>query len=273
MTTTRRTFLARGIALPFALPCALSASTAHATAASPEQLWSRVRSPVGMAYDAHGALFVAEWGAGRVSKFTPSGERETFASGLSGPSGLAIGADGTIYVASYSSDVIWSFSPDGKRSTHATGLATPAGLSFDRSGQLLVANRRTHQILAVERSGLRPVISDLNTPVGAVQTPDGGYVVSNIAGGVTIVRPDGSRLEAGQAFSTPGPGIAITDSGRVFVVDYGGTEVREILLSGGSRVYAGGFSSPVGLVVTPDQSALLTATWGESAIFRIPLSS
>ena len=269
MTTTRRSFLAQGVALPLAL----SAGVERAVAAIPEQLWSGVNSPVGMAYDAEGALFVAEWGAGRVSKFAPDGARETFASSLSGPSGLAIATDGTIYVASYSSDVIWSFTAEGKRSTHATGLATPAGLSFDRSGQLLVANRRTNQILAVEPRGLRPVISDLKTPVGAVQTPDGGYVVSNIAGGVTIVRPDGSRVEAGQDFSTPGPGIAITQSGRVFVVDYGGTQVREILMSGGSRIYADGFSSPVGLVVAPDQSALLTATWGERAIFSIPLST
>lgn len=269
MTVTRRTLLAQGIALPFAL----AAGTKRASAARLEQLWGDVNSPVGMAYDADGTLFVAEWGGGRVSTFTPDGKRETFADGLSGPSGLAIASDGMIYVASYSSDLIWSFTPSGNRRIHATGLATPAGLSFDRSGQLLVANRRTNQILAVERSGLRPVISDLNTPVGAVQTPDGGYVVSNIAGGVTIVRPDGSRVEAGQDFSTPGPGITITNSGRVFVVDYGGTQVREILMSGGSRVYADGFSSPVGLVVAPDQSALLTATWGERAIFRIPLST
>jgi sugar lactone lactonase YvrE len=36
-----------------------------------------------MAYDADGSLFVAEWGAGRVSKFIPVGEREIFANRLS----------------------------------------------------------------------------------------------------------------------------------------------------------------------------------------------
>lgn len=267
MTITRRSLLARGAAMPLIL----SASMGRATAATPQHLWDAVSSPVGMAFDAEDALFVAEWGAGRVTKFTPDGTRETFADGLSGPSGLAIGPDGTIYVASYSSDVIWRFAPGGARQTHVTGLATPAGLSFDRAGRLMVANRRTDQILAFENGRLVPVISDLNTPVGAVQTLDGGYVVSNIAGGVTILRPDGSRIEAGQDFRTPGPGVAITRTGRVFVVDYGGTTVREILMSGGSRVFADGLSSPVGLVVAPDQTALLTATWGERAIFRIPL--
>jgi sugar lactone lactonase YvrE len=226
-----------------------------------------------MDFDAQGNLFVAEWGAGRISRFAPDGARETFAEGLSGPSGLVVSPDGVLFVASYSSNVIWRFSPDGRRSTYATGLATPAGLSFDRSGRLMVANRRTNEILAVENGGLSPVIGGLNTPVGAVQLPDGGFVVSNIGGGVTILRPDGTRIEAGQDFRTPGPGIAMTGTGRVFVVDYGGTTVREILMEGGSRAIADGFSSPVGLVVAPDQRSLLSATWGDSAIFEIPLAS
>ena len=266
MKPNRRTVLAQVMVLP----CALSG---RVSAATPQPLFDGVNSAVGMGFDARGNLFVAEWGAGRISRFAPDGARTTFAEGLSGPSGLAIAPDGTIFVASYSSDLIWRFTPDGRRSTYVNGLATPAGLSFDRAGRLMVANRRTNEILAVENGALTPVIKGLNTPVGAVQTPDGGFVVSNIGGGVTILRPDGTRVEAGGAFNTPGPGITITQTGRVFVVDYGGTTVREILMDGGSRAVADGFSSPVGLVVTPDQSALLTATWGERAVFRIPFPS
>jgi sugar lactone lactonase YvrE len=254
---------------PIAVPTA-----AYANPAAPEKLWEGFSSPVGMAFDAAGNLFVAEWGAGRVSRIDPAGNRTTFADGLSGPSGLTIGTDGTIYVASYSRDEVYRFTPAGERSVHVTGLATPAGLSFDRSGRLLIANRRTNQILAVTGSGdLEPVIDGLRTPVGAVQTPDSGYVVSNIGGGVTILRPDGSRIEAGEAFGAPGPGIAMTKDGRVFVVDYGGTTVREILPDGQSRAVADGLRSPVGLVVAPDGASLLTAAWGDGTIYRIPISN
>ncbi len=45
-----------------------------------------------MAFDATGNLYVAEWGAGRVSRIDPRGRRSTFAEALSGPSGLAIDA-------------------------------------------------------------------------------------------------------------------------------------------------------------------------------------
>lgn len=271
MTTILRTLLA-GSALvmaSFTIPAA-SPSAAQALPATPVKLWDGFSSPVGIAFDAAGNLYVAEWGAGRVSRVDPDGKRSTFAEGLSGPSGLAIGADGTIYVASYSRDELYRFTPEGVRSVHVTGLATPAGVGFDRAGRLLIANRRTNQILAVAANGrLEPVIEGLQTPVGAVQTPDGGYVVSNIGGGVTIVRPDGTRIEAGKAFRTPGPGVAITKEGRVFVVDYGGTTVREILPSGESRSVADGLRSPVGLTVAPDGASLLTAAWGDGTIYRI----
>lgn len=275
MRPIRRTFLARGaLALGVAPFAAMAVSTASTLTPLrlPVKLWDGFSSPVGMAFDATGHLYVAEWGAGRVCRIDAQGRRSIFAEGLSGPSGLAIGSDGTIYVASYSRDEVYRFTPAGVRSVHVTGLATPAGIGFDRAGRLLIANRRTHQILAVTTAG-RPevLIEGLQTPVGVVQTPDGGYVVSNIGGGVTIIRPDGSRVEAGRAFQTPGPGVAITKEGRVFVVDYGGTTVREILSSGESRPAAEGLRSPVGLTTTPDGSSLIVAAWGDGAIYRISI--
>jgi glucose/arabinose dehydrogenase len=276
MTTTRRTLVAASAMVlgmaSFATTAASPPPVVQALLAAPIKLWDGFSSPVGMAFDATGNLYVAEWGAGRVSKVDSQGRRSIFAEGLSGPSGLAIGPDGTIYVASFSRDEVYRFTPAGVRSVHVTGLATPAGLGFDRAGRLLIANRRTNQILAVAANGrLAPVIEGLQTPVGAVQTPDGGYVVSNIGGGVTIIRPDGTRIEAGKAFGTPGPGMAITKDGRVFVVDYGGTTVREILSNGESRSVADGLRSPVGLTIAPDGGSLLTAAWGDGTIYRIPI--
>lgn len=273
MTTIRHAVLASALVLGMASFATTAASPAVVQVLeAPTKLWDGFSSPVGMAFDATGNLYVAEWGAGRVSRIDSRGRRSIFADGLSGPSGLAIGADGTIYVASYSRDEVYRFTPAGVRSVHVTGLATPAGIGFDRAGRLLIANRRTNQILAVAANGrLEPVIEGLQTPVGAVQTLDGGYIVSNIGGGVTIIRPDGTRIEAGKDFGTPGPGVAITKEGRVFVVDYGGTTVREILSNGASRSVADGLRSPVGLTIAPDGATLLTAAWGDGAIYRIPI--
>lgn len=254
------------------LPSPVTSSAAYANKVAPVKLWDGFSSPVGMAFDATGNLFVAEWGAGRVSRIDPAGNRITFADGISGPSGLTIGPDGTIYVASYSRNEVYRFTPAGERSIYVTGLSTPAGIGFDRSGRLLIANRRTNQILAVTGNGrLEPIIDGLRTPVGFVQIPDGGYVVSNIEGDITIVRPDGSRIQTGEALGAPGPGVAMTTNGRVFVVDYGGTTIQEISPDGELHVVADGLKSPVGLVVAPDGASLLAAAWGDGAIYRIPI--
>ena len=222
-----------------------------------------------MAFDRGGNLFVAEWGAGRISRIAPDGARTTFADSLSGPSGLAIDADGSIYVASYSRDEVYRFTPAGERETAITGLATPAGLGFDRTGRLLVANRRTNEILAFDKAGTHSIaVSGLRTPVGAVHRPDGGFIVSNIGGGITILRGDGQRIETGESLRTPGPGIVQTQSGRVFVVDYGGTAIHEVFDDGRTALFADGLSSPVGLTVS-STGDLFSADWGNGAVYRI----
>lgn len=243
-----------------------------ANAAEPTRLWTGFSSPVGMAFDTNRNLFIAEWGAGRVSRIAPDGSRTTFAEGLSGPSGLTIDKEGSIYVASYSRDEIYRFTSSGDRETIITGLATPAGLGFDRTGRLLVANRRTNEILAFDKDWNRSVaVSGLRTPVGAVHRPDGGFIVSNIGGGITILRGDGRRIETGEALRTPGPGIAQTPEGRVFVVDYGGTSIHEVFDDGRTVLLADGLSSPVGLTVSP-MGNLYSADWGNGAVYRIPLA-
>jgi len=240
-------------------------------------------SPVGMAYDAGGALYVANWSAGNVVRFSPKGARTVFASGLSGPSGLAISARGDIYVASYNEDLVWRFTPAGDKSVFVSGLATPAGLSFDAAGRLLIANRRTNQILAAHPDGKLEVVAEgLQTPVGAVELPGGELLVSNIAGGISLVPAraparapdDGAPAKARLAktinsdLGSPGPGIVAAGADAAYVVDYGGTTVSRVDRRGGRTVIADGLRSPVGLALAPDGS-LMVATWGANAAFRI----
>jgi DNA-binding beta-propeller fold protein YncE len=227
-------------------------------------------SPVGMAYDAAGHLYVANWSAGTVLRFAPDGARSVFASGLSGPSGLAIGPSSDIFVASYSQDLVWRFTPDGKQSVFVRGLATPAGLSFDRKGRLLIANRRTNQILAAHPDGRIEVAAEgLQTPVGAVELPGGELMVSNIAGGISLVGQDRRARSIHDGLRSPGPGIVADREGAAaYVVDYGGTTVSRIDREGGRVVVADGLSSPVGLARMPDGN-LMVATWGANAAFRL----
>ncbi|MFJ5483650.1 NHL repeat-containing protein [Pectobacterium actinidiae] len=226
-------------------------------------------SPVGMAYDAGGNLYVANWSAGTVLRFAGDGQRSVFAEELRGPSGLAISSAGDIYVASYSEDLVWRFTPAGERSVFVKGLATPAGLSFDARGRLLIANRRTNQVLAAHPDGKIDVVAEgLQTPVGAVELPNGDLLVSNIAGGISLVSGSPRARTINSDLRSPGPGIVRAGTDAAYVVDYGGTTVSRVDRNGRRTVIADGLSSPVGLALAPDGS-LTVATWGANAAFRI----
>jgi len=242
------------------------------TLQTPARIHDGLNSPVGMAYDTSGNLYVANWSAGTVLRFTPDGQRRVFAKGLSGPSGLAISTGGDIYVASYSENVVWRFTPSGEQSVFIRGLATPAGLSFDAHGRLLIANRQTNQILAAHPNGKIDVVAqDLQTPVGAIELPGGDLIVSNIAGSVSLVSGSTRAVVINTSLGSPGPGIVLAGDDSAYVVDYGGTTVNHIDRNGKRTVIADGLRSPVGLALAPDGS-LTVATWSANAAFRIELN-
>ena len=267
--------LAIAVATAAAPTVLAQASTALAVAGQaersqkPTRIHEGLSSPVGMAYDSSGNLYVANWSAGTVLRFAPGGQRTVFAEGLRGPSGLAISPAGDIYVASYSEDLVWRFTPAGKQSVFVRGLATPAGLSFDARGRLLIANRRTNQILAAHPDGKMEVAAEgLQTPVGAVELPNGDLLVSNIAGGISLVSGGPSARTINSDLGSPGPGIVRAGPDTAYVVDYGGTTVSRVDRKGQRTVVADGLNSPVGLALAPDGS-LTVATWGANAAFRI----
>jgi DNA-binding beta-propeller fold protein YncE len=103
-------------------------------------------SPVGLAFDSAGNLFVANAGTNSILKFTPEGVRTTFASDLADPAGLAFDSTGNLFVAAGRSDgfsrpgEIYKFTPGGVRTTFASGLYSPIALAFNRTGKLFVAD-------------------------------------------------------------------------------------------------------------------------------------
>ncbi|MBP1628300.1 MAG: hypothetical protein H6Q00_2775 [Holophagaceae bacterium] len=194
------------------------------------------QSPAGIVQDSQGNLFVADESGHAIRKITPSGVTSTFAGvmGESGtadgtgstarfylPCGLAIDTSDNLYVAEYANHTIRKVTPNGVVSTLA-GLAgtsgpedgqgssarftSPIGLAIDKSGNLFVAdcgNRRIRKI----------------APAG---------IVSTIAGAGTSGSADGA---AGTATFERPFGIAVDDSGTLFVTDFSAHTIRKI--SGG----------------------------------------
>ena len=135
-------------------------------------------APEGLAIDAQGTLFVADFGGGRIRKITAAGVVSTLAgtgtkgqtngpgntAQFSGPTGIALDPQGNAYVADFGNNNIRKITPDGVVSTLAGttqgGFAdgpvataqfnSPTSLAIDTKGALYTTdfNNRVRKITA-----------------------------------------------------------------------------------------------------------------------------
>jgi sugar lactone lactonase YvrE len=120
---------------------------------------AQLNSPLGLAMDAAGNLYIADSMNGAVRKVT-NGIITTVAAGLVEPTAVAVDAEGALYVAD---------APFVRKVSHgevtnllkgdATGgtqLAWPAGLAVDASGCLYVSDSINNRILVLETGSRMP---------------------------------------------------------------------------------------------------------------------
>jgi sugar lactone lactonase YvrE len=199
--------------------------------------------PTGIAVDAAGNVYVADFHNNLIRKVTPAGVVSTLAgtvtnpadstvatqvSVFSGPSGVAVDASGNVYVADSGNNEIKMVAPDGTVNTLAgnanpgsndgTGAAAsfynPTGVALDAAGNLYVADFLNNLIRKIAPGG----------------------VVTTIAGNASIGSSDGSGAAASFYFPNS---LAVDASGNVFVTDDFNNLIRKISPSGQVTTIAG----------------------------------
>jgi len=210
-------------------------------------------NPYGVANDASGNVYVADYSNNRIRKITPSGVVTTLAGSASyslkdgtgtaaqfyGPKALAVDALGNVFVADQNNNCIRKITPSGVVSTFAgsglsgfangTGAAarisSPQGVAVDLSGNVYVADQSYNCIRKI-------------TPAGVVTT----------FAGSTSGYADGQGINA--QFSGP-TGITTDASGNVYVSDATNNRIRKITPDGYVTTLAGstlGFLDGTGIV-------------------------
>lgn len=190
-------------------------------------------NPNGLAIDASGNLFVADYGNNSIRKITPSQVVSTFyhSTGTFGPSGLAFDGSGNLIVAAKSLNQILKITPAGVVTTIAGNTAgyvnssgtsalfsSPADVKVDASGNLFVADYSNNAIREI-------------TPTGVVSTFAGSDVSGN-----TGSYADGVGTAA--RFNNPA-GLAIAPGGIIYVTDLLNHAIRKIMPDGTVSLLAG----------------------------------
>ena len=197
---------------------------------------ARFNNPRGVAVDASGNVFVADYSNHVIRKITPAGVVSTFAGsvGITGsangtggsarfnaPANVAVDTSGNVYVADSGNGSLRKINAVRVVTTMATGLGNILGVTVDASGNVYTVDYNSHVVHKV-------------TQAGAVTTLAGSAGVSGSANGTG----------AAARFKNP-MAIAADASGNLFVSDAGNNSVRKIVAATGVVTTISGYSPDI----------------------------
>jgi sugar lactone lactonase YvrE len=215
-----------------------------------------------------GDLYVADFSANTVSRFTPAGAQTTFASDLNGPEGLAFDSKGNFFVTDTGSGSIFKFAPNGTKTTFSTGLNGPASAVFDASGNLFDADFFGNTIVKIAPDGTKTTFaSGLNGPNSLTFDSAGNLFAADFGrGSIVKFAPNGAQSTFAAGLNHP-HGLAFDAAGNLFEGDFGSGRIFKFTSSGARSTFAMGLNGPHGLAF--DRSGnLFEVDYTSGTVFR-----
>ena len=226
-------------------------------------------NPLGVGVGPDGATYVADYGGHKVRRISPAGTITTFAgdgiAGLTGdggaatsarlrnPSDVAVDALGNVYIADAGNHRIRVVSPGGTISNYA---GTTSGYLGD-NGPATAARLNAPHGIDVDAAG-NVYVADFNN--NRVRKISGGTITTVAGTGVAGSGGDGGA--ATSATLNAPSGVAVDQTGILYIAEYDGNRVRKVGTSGTITRFAGtggGSTSGDGGLAT---NAQLNAPWG-----------
>jgi sugar lactone lactonase YvrE len=244
--------------------------------------------PRGLAIDAEGDIWVANYAGDSIVELSPLGVPMTGSGGITGngvsfPSSIAIDGNGTVWVTSGDPAAVSSFTSSGSAVASITsgGLLDPDGLAIDSSNNVWVLNPGNSSLVKYSNASGTPstVTGDpfgtsvLTTPEGiAVDIHGNAWVTNRDSGLSQIIEFSGSAPSTSSTFTGGGLGapatIAFDPSNNAWVTDdsnesdTNGDALSEFNASGtpitNSDGYSGGgLDAPWGIAIDGNGNVLV----------------
>jgi len=190
-----------------------------------QSIFAKLFSPDGVAVDASGNLYIADYGNHRLRKVTPAGVISSInLSGLSNPAQLAFDGSGRLLVADYGTNVVRRGVPEGTFSIIAgivtagfsgdgglaknAALSRPIGVAADPDGNVYIADTGNNRIRKV-------------TPTG---------VISTVAGNGTVGFSGDGGIATSATLASP-EGLAVDAVGNLYISDTNNSRIRKVDLA------------------------------------------
>jgi len=222
---------------------------------------ARFSSPLGMAVDKSGNIYVADIGNGAIRKIDQGARVSTLADGFVGPWDVAVAPNGNVIVADTADNKVYSVEPNGtihfiagddaddvcgvdvdgaKIKGNEAKFNAPATVAVDPSGNIYVGDTGNYKIKKIDTDGWVTrfcgtgsegnVNGDADTSeftnIFQLRSNKTGelYMVDKVARGVTrLKRIDGNGNTATAAYiDEDALGFAIAPNGQIFVAESAG---------------------------------------------------
>jgi uncharacterized protein (TIGR03437 family) len=204
-----------------------------------------LNSPLSVAIDLTGNIYIADTGNNEIRKITQAGIISTVLNGLSNPEYVAVDSAGMVYVADTGNDRILKLTPAGSTSVLAEVLK-PAAVLVDAAGNVWVSEA-TRISMITAAGGFDTITGGLNTPRGLALTPNGQLLIAEtgsnsirawtstaglttIAGtGIAGYSGDGGPASAAQLDAASD--LTVDANGVVWIADTGNNCIRTLTAS------------------------------------------
>lgn len=183
-------------------------------------------NPGDVAIDAHGDIYVADFGNIEIRKITADGSVSTLTGAgknvpFGGVGSLAVGPRGNIYFSDTNNNKIWKLS-----TSRVVTVFAGSGAMGDRNGPANVATFKTVAGLTVDNKGNVYVADLIGNQIRKI-SPSG--MVSTFAG--SGLKGDADGIGKSASFYQPSD-VAVDAKGNIYVSDAGNNKIRKITPSG-----------------------------------------